>query len=55
MNRFCMCKANGKSADHLFLHHPIAKDLWNLLLCVLGVTWVMPRQVLATLVFVERG
>jgi hypothetical protein len=44
-----MCKSNGESVDHLLLHCPIAKDLWDMLLCLLGVTWVMPHSVSAML------
>lgn len=34
--------------DHL-LHCPIARELWQLLQCLFGVTWVMPNLVFATL------
>ena len=43
-----VCKSNGKSVDHL-LHCPIARELWQLLQCLFGVTWVMPNLVFATL------
>ena len=29
-----ICKCNGKSVDHLFLHFPIAKDLWSMVFWV---------------------
>ena len=32
----CMCRANGESVDHLFLHCPVAAGLWNF-----GVKWVI--------------
>uniref|UniRef100_A0A2N9HK65 Uncharacterized protein n=1 Tax=Fagus sylvatica TaxID=28930 RepID=A0A2N9HK65_FAGSY len=41
----CMCKKDGESIDHLFLHCEIAKELWNLILTLFGVHWVMPRSV----------
>jgi hypothetical protein len=40
-----MCKKDGESIDHLFLHCEIAKELWNLILTLFGVHWVMPRSV----------
>uniref|UniRef100_A0A2N9IJT9 Protein-lysine N-methyltransferase FSB_LOCUS52282 n=1 Tax=Fagus sylvatica TaxID=28930 RepID=A0A2N9IJT9_FAGSY len=45
VNRCCMCKAAAESDDHLFLHCPLAKDLWDTALSLFGVPWVMPRQV----------
>ena len=44
-----MCKGNGESVDHLFLHCPIAMDLWSMVLGLFGVTWVMPHTVLGLL------
>uniref|UniRef100_A0A7N2MQK8 Reverse transcriptase zinc-binding domain-containing protein n=1 Tax=Quercus lobata TaxID=97700 RepID=A0A7N2MQK8_QUELO len=41
-----MCKSNGESVDHLFLHHLVAMDLWSMVLGLFGVTWVMPHTVL---------
>ena len=26
----CMCKPDGETIDHLFLHCPVAKGLWDL-------------------------
>ena len=40
-----MCKSNGESIDHLFLHCPIAMDLWSMVLGLFGVSWVMPHTV----------
>ena len=40
----CMSKSNGKSMDHLLLKCPIARELWDLLLCLFGVYWVMPNS-----------
>ena len=28
----CMCKADGESIDHLFIHCPVAKELWDVAL-----------------------
>ena len=44
-----MCKSNGESVDHLFLHCPVAMDLWSMALGLFGVTWVMPHNVLGLL------
>ena len=41
-----MCKRNGESLDHLYLHCPFAMDLWSMVLGLFGVSWVMPRTVL---------
>jgi hypothetical protein len=41
-----MCKFDGETIDHLFLHCSVARKLWDFLLCLLGVNWVMPRRVL---------
>ena len=32
-----MCKCNGESVDHLFLHCPVAIDLWSMVLGLFGV------------------
>jgi hypothetical protein len=41
----CMCKSNGESVNHLLLHCPLAQELWNLVLSLFGISWVMPRGV----------
>jgi hypothetical protein len=41
-----MCKADGESVDHLFLHCPYAKELWDMILALFGIYWVMPKRVL---------
>ena len=40
-----MCKVDGESIDHLFLHCPVAKELWDTVLSLFGVLWVMPQHV----------
>ena len=45
-----MCKCNGESVDHLFLHCPVAMDLWSVVLGLFGVSWVMPQSVVGLLV-----
>uniref|UniRef100_A0A2N9IHD6 Reverse transcriptase zinc-binding domain-containing protein n=1 Tax=Fagus sylvatica TaxID=28930 RepID=A0A2N9IHD6_FAGSY len=39
-------KKNGESSDHLFLHCCMAKQLWDCILNLFGLNWVMPRTVL---------
>ena len=45
-----MCKCNGESVDHLFLHCPVAMDLWPMVLGLFGVSWVMPQSIMGLLV-----
>jgi hypothetical protein len=41
----CLCRESGESPDHLLLHCKIARELWDLVLGLFGVHWVMPRTV----------
>ena len=41
-----MCKQDGKTINHLLLHCPDAIDLWDMVFCLFGVDWVMPREIL---------
>ena len=38
-----MCEQDTEVNGHLFLHCKMATDLWNMLVCILGVNWTMPR------------
>ncbi|GFS36279.1 hypothetical protein Acr_00g0045080 [Actinidia rufa] len=40
-----MCKRNAKTTDHLLIHCVAANELWNLVLSIFGIQWVMPRSV----------
>ena len=42
----CMCKRNGETVDHLFLHCPVAMDMWYMVFGLFGVQWVMPSSVM---------
>ena len=44
-----MCKCNGESVDHLFLHCPVAMDMWAMVFGLFGVSWVMPQSVVGLL------
>jgi hypothetical protein len=41
----CLCNKDGESLDHLFLHCSMAKQLWDSILTLFGLNWVMPRTV----------
>uniref|UniRef100_A0A2N9G2I3 Reverse transcriptase zinc-binding domain-containing protein n=1 Tax=Fagus sylvatica TaxID=28930 RepID=A0A2N9G2I3_FAGSY len=43
---FVHWEADGESVDHLFLHCPYAKELWDMILALFGIHWVMPKRVL---------
>ena len=44
-----MCKCNGESVDHLFLHCPVVMDLWFMVFGLFGVSWVMLQSVVGLL------
>jgi hypothetical protein len=44
-----MCKRAGESVDHLKIHCEYARELWSLIFCMFGISWVMPRKVSALL------
>ena len=37
-----MCKAGAESVNHLLFHCPVARELWNMIFSLFGVSWVMP-------------
>jgi hypothetical protein len=41
----CMCQSDGESVNHLLMHCSVAQELWNMILNMFGVSWVMPRDV----------
>jgi hypothetical protein len=45
IDRYCMCKKNGESVDHLLRHCEVACVLWNGIFSRFNLSWVMPRQV----------
>ena len=44
-----MCKCNGESVDHLFLHCSVAMDRWAMVFGLFGVSWVMPQSIVGLL------
>ena len=40
-----MCRSDGESVNHLLMHCSVAQELWNMILNMFGVSWVMPRDV----------
>ena len=40
-----MCKCKSEIVDHLFLHCPVAPELWDMVFGLFGVCWVMPMFV----------
>ena len=40
-----MCKKSGELVNHLFLHCPIAQELWSMVWTLFGLLWVMPHSV----------
>ena len=47
----CLCKINGETADHMLLHCPYAKEVWDMVFGMFGVHWVMPRKTINLLAF----
>ncbi|RVW27818.1 hypothetical protein CK203_107068 [Vitis vinifera] len=50
-----LCKGNGESIDHLFLHCPITIGLWHKLFDLAGLVWVPPRSLEDMLVITFKG
>ena len=41
----CMCKGDAETIDHLFLHGKVAKEMWDTVFNLFGLTWFMPKRV----------
>ena len=44
-----MCKRCWESVDHLFLHCPIAYDMYCMIFCLFSIHWVMSCKVIELL------
>jgi hypothetical protein len=45
INRYCLCKFDGESIDHLLFHCEIVCSLWHAIFNRFGLSWVMPCSV----------
>ncbi|RVW15386.1 putative ribonuclease H protein [Vitis vinifera] len=50
-----LCKGNGESIDHLFLHCPVTIGLWHKLFNLAGLAWVPPRSIVDMMVIAFKG
>ena len=48
-NRCFMCEEEEETIDHLMFHCKFAKMLWDLVLSIVGISWVFPHSVLHNL------
>ena len=48
-NRCFLCEEEEESIDHLLIHFPRVKMLWELFLAIVGSSWVFPRTIRQTL------
>ena len=44
-----MCKRAGESVNHLMLHCEYAQELWSMIFCMFGISWVTPHSTHALL------
>jgi hypothetical protein len=49
-----MCKVDGESVDHLFLHCALPRDLLTMVFSLPGIQWAMPRRVVDLLACWQR-
>ncbi|RVW93876.1 Transposon TX1 uncharacterized 149 kDa protein [Vitis vinifera] len=50
-----LCKGNGESIDHIFLHCPVTIGIWYRLFNLAGLVWVPPRSLEDMLVITFKG
>ena len=54
--QWCMlCKGDGESIDHLFLHCPLTIGLWHKLFNLARLDWVPPRSIEDMMIIAFRG
>ena len=49
-NRCFLCEEKEGTVDHLLLHCSKARLLWDLLLAIVGVNWILPLTVREALI-----
>lgn len=49
-----MCAQNAEVNSHLFLQYKTAANLWNMFVCILGVSWVAPKTTKGMLRLLDR-
>ncbi|RVW41560.1 putative ribonuclease H protein [Vitis vinifera] len=50
-----LCKGNGESIDHLFLHCPVTIGLWHRMFNLVGLVWIPLRSLEDMLVITFKG
>ena len=45
VDRYCMCKTNEESVDHLLLHCDLVSTIWSVFFSRVGMSLVMPGRV----------
>ncbi|XP_019251169.1 PREDICTED: uncharacterized protein LOC109230093 [Nicotiana attenuata] len=45
VNRCYLCQQSSESINHLFLHCPVATDMWYMFLSILGISWTQPQGI----------
>lgn len=40
-----MCNREAETHSHLFVHCPVAEDIWYMFLTLFGLKWVMPNTI----------
>ena len=43
---YTLCKDDGETVNHLLLHYPFLKALWDMVFALFGIHWLMPWKVI---------
>lgn len=49
------CNSDGELSDHLFLHYKVAWLLWDTILGIFNMSWVMPSKVVVLIRALRKG
>jgi hypothetical protein len=49
VNWCCLCKKSEETINHLIIYYEFTSEIWNSVLILLGVSWVMPSNILEML------